>query len=83
MLQVIQVKPDVMPNTTSTSHTFWYDDPWVSNDLIVTLLFHLAPAARGLEAGGVGAALLGCSRRTIRTRMPALRDRLRAMVAAP
>lgn len=79
MLQVIQVKPDVMPNTTATSHTFWYDDPWVSNDLIVTLLFHLAPKARELEAAGSGQPYW-LFPEDYPDRMPALRDRLRSQV---
>ena len=48
-LEIVQVHPETMPDLSATSHTFWYDDPWVSNDVLVTLLFHLAPAARGLE----------------------------------
>ncbi|MDK3072004.1 alpha/beta hydrolase [Sedimentitalea sp. JM2-8] len=49
--EVVQVNVDAMPDLPATSHTFWYDDPWVSNDAILTLLFNLAPAARGLEEG--------------------------------
>ena len=29
-------------------HTFWYDNPWVSSDLIAALKYSLAPADRGL-----------------------------------
>jgi esterase/lipase superfamily enzyme len=50
-VEVVQVHPEVMPATSSRSHTFWYDDPWVSSDLLVTLLFDLPPGERGLEAG--------------------------------
>lgn len=49
-LEVIQVRPEAMPDLPPSSHTFWYDDPWVSSDVLVTLLFHLAPAERGLTA---------------------------------
>lgn len=48
-LEILQVHPDTMPNLSSTSHTFWYDDPWVSNDLLVALLTHLTPAERQLD----------------------------------
>jgi esterase/lipase superfamily enzyme len=50
-LEILQVRPEAMPALAATSHTFWYDDPWVSNDVLVTLLFHLSPADRGLEPG--------------------------------
>lgn len=47
--EVIQVSPETMPDLPATSHTFWYDDPWVSNDVLLTLLFNLPPGLRGLE----------------------------------
>jgi len=50
-LEIVQVSPESMPQLPASSHTFWYDDPWASNDMLMTLLFHLAPGARGLEAG--------------------------------
>ncbi len=50
-LEIVQVSPETMPQLPATSHTFWYDDPWVSNDLLLALLFHLSPGARGLEPG--------------------------------
>lgn len=49
-MQFLQIDPETMPETPSTSHTFWYDDPWVSSDLLVTLMFHLTPAERGLQS---------------------------------
>lgn len=49
LVDVVQVLPDEMPDLPATSHTFWYDDPWVSNDLFLMYLFGLAPDARGLE----------------------------------
>ena len=48
-LDVVQVTPETMPDLPATSHTFWYDHPWASNDVLLALLFHLAPAERGLE----------------------------------
>ena len=48
-LEIVQVHPETMPDLAATSHTFWYDDPWVSNDVLLTLLFHLAPATRALD----------------------------------
>ncbi|MFT3973460.1 MAG: alpha/beta hydrolase [Amaricoccus sp.] len=57
-MQVVQVHPEAMDGLSARSHTFWYDDPWVSNDVLMTLLFHLTPGERGLVAGtspqGVG-----------------------------
>jgi len=50
-LEIVQVSPDTMPDLPATSHTFWYDDPWVSGDALTTLLFQLAPAERGLDPG--------------------------------
>lgn len=50
-VEVINVVPEQMPDLPATSHTFWYDDPWVSNDLLLTLLFNLSPEQRGLEKG--------------------------------
>ena len=50
-MTILQIQPDTMPNTPATSHTFWYDDPWVSNDLIVLLLTGRAPADRALDPG--------------------------------
>jgi len=49
-VEVLQVLPEVMPDLAASSHTFWYDDIWVSNDLLLTLLFNLPPEARGLES---------------------------------
>lgn len=46
--QVIQVHPEAMEGLSATSHTFWYDDPWVSNDVLMTMIFHLTPDERGL-----------------------------------
>ena len=50
-LEVLRVRPENIPGLSSWSHTFWYDDPWVSSDVLITLLHHLNPEERGLEAG--------------------------------
>ncbi len=50
-IDILQIRPENMPDLAATSHTFWYDDPWVSNDLLLTLLFHLGPEERRLDAG--------------------------------
>jgi hypothetical protein len=82
-LEIVQVHPEVMPELSATSHTFWYDDPWVSNDVLVTLFFHLAPAARGLDPG---AAASGTRYWTFpadyTARMPAVLEAVRAKAAA-
>lgn len=56
-VQLVQIHPANLEGMGATSHTFWYDDPWVSNDVLVTLLFNLAPEARQLDrgTGAVGA----------------------------
>ncbi len=72
---IVQVRPEDMPDLAATSHTFWYDDPWVSNDVLVTLLFHLAPDARGLSAG---TAISGAGYWTFPPDYP---DRIRAVAA--
>lgn len=50
-LEVIRVRPENMEGLATRSHTFWYDDPWVSSDVLLMLLGHLPPAERGLEMG--------------------------------
>jgi esterase/lipase superfamily enzyme len=47
-IDILQVRPENMPDMPANSHTFWYDDPWVSNDLLLLLLFGLPPEARAL-----------------------------------
>jgi hypothetical protein len=53
-LEVVRVRPEDIPGLARGSHTFWYDDPWVSSDVLLKLLFELPPAQRGLVAGQVG-----------------------------
>lgn len=50
-LEIVRVRPEKIPGLSQTSHTFWYDDPWVSSDVLATFLFHAAPGARGLAPG--------------------------------
>src|SRR5690606_35822801 len=50
-LELLQVRPENIPGLSTRSHTFWYDDPWVSSDVLITLLFHLPPGERGLDEG--------------------------------
>lgn len=47
-LELLAVRPGDIPNLSERSHTFWYNDPWVSSDVLLTLLLHLAPAERAL-----------------------------------
>ena len=42
------MRPENIPGLSNRSHTFWYDDPWVSSDVLITLLYHLPPDERGL-----------------------------------
>ena len=54
---LIYVDPAVIPGLPRRSHAFWYDHPWVSNDVLGLLLFNVGPERRGLEplasSGGV------------------------------
>ena len=50
-LELVQVRPENIPGLSATSHVFWYMDPWNSSDVFLTLLFGMAPEARGLKAG--------------------------------
>ncbi|PWK69844.1 alpha/beta hydrolase [Aminobacter sp. AP02] len=50
-LELLRVRPENIPGLSNRSHTFWYDDPWVSSDVLITLLYHLPANERGLGAG--------------------------------
>lgn len=50
-LEVLRVRPENIPGLSQRSHAFWYDDPWVSSDVLISLLFHLPADERGLEEG--------------------------------
>lgn len=47
-LEIVRVRPENIPGLSPRSHSFWYDDPWVSSDVLLTLMFEAPPAARGL-----------------------------------
>ena len=50
-LELLRVRPENIPGVVEPLASFWYDDPWVSSDVLITLLFHLAPDKRGLARG--------------------------------
>ena len=45
---LIKVDPNTIPKLPQNSHAFWYEDPWVSSDLLGLLLLNAAPQQRGL-----------------------------------
>jgi esterase/lipase superfamily enzyme len=47
---IIRVDPYDIPKLPETSHAFWYEDPWVSGDLLGLLLLNADPQRRGLAA---------------------------------
>ncbi|WP_158635293.1 alpha/beta hydrolase [Luteimonas cucumeris] len=47
---LINVDPRVVPGMNRRSHTFWYSNPWVSNDLLAAFTRRHAPQQRGLDA---------------------------------
>lgn len=47
---LIKVDPNDIPGLPVGSHAFWYDDPWVSGDLLGLLLLRAEPQRRGLVA---------------------------------
>ena len=83
-LELLRVRPENIPGLSNFSHTFWYDDPWVSSDVLITLLYHLPPADRGLEAGDT---TFGGEYWTFTPdypeRLSSVLDRLRAAARAP
>ena len=46
---MINVDPENIPNLPPRSHAFWYEDPWVSGDMLVQFLLDRAPDQRGLD----------------------------------
>ncbi len=82
-IDILQVRPENMPDLAASSHTFWYDDPWVSNDMLLTMLFHLSPEERRLAAGAAPSrARYWTFPPDYAERMAAARPELAAMVAA-
>jgi esterase/lipase superfamily enzyme len=47
---LLKVDPNDIPHLPPGSHAFWYDDPWVSGDLLGLLLLRAKPQQRGLVA---------------------------------
>jgi esterase/lipase superfamily enzyme len=45
---VIDIDPDGIPGLSKGSHSYWYDHPWISTDVLVQFLFHARPGERGL-----------------------------------
>ncbi|HVL21311.1 MAG TPA: alpha/beta hydrolase [Amaricoccus sp.] len=82
-IEIVQVHPDTMPELAATSHTFWYDDPWVSSDVLVTLLFDLPPAERELDPGvSPSGARYWTFPADYPEHIPPLRDRIRDRLQA-
>ncbi len=48
--QLIDIAASRLPDLSRGAHDFWYNHPWVSNDVLLQFLHHADPAARGLEA---------------------------------
>ena len=48
-LDVLSIRPEELPGLAAGSHSFWYDHPWVSSDVLLKLRFHAPPPARGLS----------------------------------
>ncbi len=48
-LDVLAIRPEDLPGLPAGSHSFWYDHPWVSSDVLLKLRFHAPPPARGLS----------------------------------
>ncbi|SEB09127.1 alpha/beta hydrolase [Variovorax sp. YR216] len=46
---LIRVDPKDIPNLPETSHAFWYDDPWVSGDMLAQFVLNAPPTRRGLD----------------------------------
>jgi esterase/lipase superfamily enzyme len=45
---LLSARDEDLPGMSRRSHIFWYDDPWVSSDVVLKMLFHLPPKGRGL-----------------------------------
>ena len=51
---LIRVDPNDIPKLPPSSHAYWYEDPWVSGDLLGLLLLDAAPPRRGLDGQSTG-----------------------------
>ena len=81
---IIKVDPNDIPKLPLRSHAFWYEDPWVSGDLLGLLLLNADPQRRGLDAQSADArgALLDLSAGLQRPRAAAVRAGQRFAVGA-
>ncbi|HSN70632.1 MAG TPA: alpha/beta hydrolase, partial [Steroidobacteraceae bacterium] len=48
-LDVLSISPEDLPGLPVGSHSFWYDHPWVSSDILIKLRSHAPPSRRGLN----------------------------------
>lgn len=80
-LELLRVRPEDFPGLSDRSHSFWYNDPWVSSDVLITFLFHLPPAERGLVSGKVGEATYWAFPPDYEARLPGVMARLRGEIA--
>lgn len=80
-LELLRVRPEDVPDLSDRSHSFWYNDPWVSSDVLITFLFHLPPAERGLVSGQVGEATYWAFPPDYEARLPGVMARIRGEVA--
>ncbi|KAB7644112.1 alpha/beta hydrolase [Polymorphobacter fuscus] len=80
-VELLRVRPEDIPDLSDRSHSFWYNDPWVSSDVLITFLFHLPPGERGLVAGDAGGAVYWGFPPDYPARLPGVLAGLRATVA--
>jgi hypothetical protein len=48
-MDVLSIRPEDLPGLPPGSHSFWYDHPWVSSDILLKLRFRASPRDRGLR----------------------------------
>ena len=77
-LELLRVRPEDFPGLSDRSHSFWYNDPWVSSDVLITFLFHLRPGERGLVSGQVGEAIYWAFPPDYEARLPGVMARIRS-----
>lgn len=46
---IININSEEIPDLDKGAHSFWYDHPWVSSDVLILFLLQLGPAERGLQ----------------------------------
>ncbi|MCD0505116.1 alpha/beta hydrolase [Bordetella petrii] len=49
-LDLIRIDASDIPGLSRRSHSFWYENSWVSSDVLMQFLWHKAPGERGLES---------------------------------